>query len=96
MTKDAVFTLKLEPELRDRFIAAAKSVDRPASQLVREMMREFVDSRLPAQEHEAWFRSEVEDALREADDPGVERVPDEEIALSWATDRTDLIARSRG
>ena len=32
MAKEAVFTLKLEPELRDAFMAAAKSADRPASQ----------------------------------------------------------------
>ena len=42
MGKEAVFTMKLEPELRDAFMAAAKSADRPASQIVREMMRDFV------------------------------------------------------
>lgn len=42
MSKEAVFTLKLEPELRDAFMAAAKREDRPASQIVREFMREFV------------------------------------------------------
>ena len=43
MTKEAVFTLKLEPELRDNFRAAARASHRPASQLMRELMREFVD-----------------------------------------------------
>lgn len=42
MPKEAVFTMKLEPELRDAFMAAAKREDRPASQIVREFMREFV------------------------------------------------------
>jgi predicted transcriptional regulator len=42
MAKEAVFTMKLEPELRDAFMAAAKRDDRPASQLVREFMREYV------------------------------------------------------
>jgi len=42
MAKEAVFTMKLEPELRDAFMAAAKREDRPASQLVREFMRDFV------------------------------------------------------
>jgi hypothetical protein len=40
----AVFTMKLEPELRDAFMAAAKRADRPASQLMRELMRDFVES----------------------------------------------------
>ena len=42
MAKEAVFTLKLEPELRDAFMAAADAADRPASQIVREFMRGYV------------------------------------------------------
>ena len=43
MSKEAVFTLKIEPELRDHFMAAAKKAHRPASQIARELMREFVE-----------------------------------------------------
>jgi predicted transcriptional regulator len=42
MTKEAVLTIKLEPELRDAFMADAAEVDRPASQIVRELMREYL------------------------------------------------------
>ena len=42
MAKEAVFTMKLEPELRDAFMAAARRHDRPASQIVREFMRDFI------------------------------------------------------
>lgn len=42
MTKDAVFTMKLEPELRDAFMAAAAARHVPASQLVRGWIRDFV------------------------------------------------------
>ncbi|MGN6468936.1 MAG: CopG family ribbon-helix-helix protein [Rhizobiaceae bacterium] len=42
MAKEAVFTMKLDHELRDAFMAAAKSADRPASQIVREFMRDYV------------------------------------------------------
>jgi predicted transcriptional regulator len=42
VAKEAVFTMKLEPELRDAFMAAAKAGDRPASQIVREFMRDYV------------------------------------------------------
>lgn len=42
MAKGAVFTLKLEPELRAEFMAAAAAADRPASQIVRELMRGYV------------------------------------------------------
>ena len=47
MAKEAVFTMKLEPELREAFMAAAEAADRPASQIVREFMRDFVQ-----QDHE--------------------------------------------
>ncbi len=42
MAKEAVFTMKLESELRDAFMAAAAAADRPASQIVRELMRDYV------------------------------------------------------
>jgi hypothetical protein len=42
MPKEAVFTMKLEPELRAEFIAEAEASRRPALQVVRELMREFI------------------------------------------------------
>ena len=53
MAKEAVFTVKLEPELRDAFAAEAEAADRPASQIVREFMREFVQRQREAREHDA-------------------------------------------
>jgi predicted transcriptional regulator len=66
MPKEAVFTLKLEADLRDAFMAEAEATHRPASQLVREFMRDFVQRRREAREHDAWFRAKVQEAL---DDP---------------------------
>ncbi len=80
MPKEAMFTLKLEPELRDEFMAAAHATHHPASQLVREFMRDFVKQQRDAREHESWFRAEVEQAIREAADPAVHRIPNEDIA----------------
>ncbi len=57
MAKEAVFTMKLEPELRDAFMAAAKDADRPASQIVREFMRDFVQQ---DREYVAFLRRKVE------------------------------------
>ena len=42
MSKEAVFTMKLEPELRADFMAEAQAAHRPASQVLRQLMREFV------------------------------------------------------
>lgn len=65
MSKDAVFTVKLESDLRDAFLAEAEATHQPASQLVREFMREFVRSQKEMREHDAWFRAEVEKALED-------------------------------
>ena len=60
MSKDAVFTMKLEPELREEFLAEAKAADRPASQVIRELMREFVQRQREAREYQAFLRQKVE------------------------------------
>jgi predicted transcriptional regulator len=59
MAKEAVFTLKLEPELRDAFMAAAAAADRPASQIVREFMRDYVRQ---DREYVEFLRRKVEKA----------------------------------
>lgn len=57
MSKEAVFTMKLEPELRDAFMAAAQAADRPASQIVREFMRDYVQQ---DREYVEFLRRKVE------------------------------------
>ncbi len=94
MPKAAMFTLKLEPELRDQFMTEAEATHRPASQLVREFMRDFVERQRAAREHDSWFRSQVEQGLREADDPKVPRIPHNEVASGWRRQRAELVKRA--
>lgn len=58
MSKDAVFTMKLEHALRADFMAAAEASYRPASQVVRELMREFVER----QDYAAFLQRKVDAA----------------------------------
>lgn len=67
MPKDAAFTMKLEPELRDAFVAAAEAAHRPASQVVRELMREYIARQAEDRAYEAFLRAKVETARRQAD-----------------------------
>ncbi len=92
MIKAAMFTLKLEPELRDQFMAEAAASHQPASQLVREFMRSYIAEQQAARDHDAWFRAEVEQALREADDPATVFVPHEEVKAEWQRRRAMLVA----
>jgi predicted transcriptional regulator len=59
MAKEAVFTMKLESELRDAFMKAAAATDRPASQIVREFMRDFVKQ---DRDYVAWLQRKVDTA----------------------------------
>lgn len=60
MSKETVFTMKLEPELRAEFMAEAEAAHRPASQILRELMREFVQQQRQAREYDEFLRHKVE------------------------------------
>ncbi len=60
MPKEAVFTMKLEPELRAEFMAEAEAAHRPASQVLRELMRAFVERQREAREYDGFLRRKVE------------------------------------
>lgn len=62
MSKEAVFTMKLESDLRKEFMAAVKASHRPASQVVREFMREFVLLQYETQEYNKFLYHKVEAA----------------------------------
>lgn len=42
--KDVGFRIRVQKELREQFLAACKSQDKPAAQVLREFMREYVDT----------------------------------------------------
>ncbi len=60
MSKEAVFTMKLEPELRAEFMAEAAGEDRPASQVMRELMRDYIEQRRLVREYDDYLRRKVE------------------------------------
>lgn len=60
MPKDAVFTMKIESELRADFIAETEAVHRPASQVSRELMRDFVQCQKDARAQDDFLRGKVE------------------------------------
>ena len=60
MSKQTVFTMKLEPELRDEFMAESEVSHRPASQIMRELMREFVQRHRESREYDAYLRGKVD------------------------------------
>lgn len=59
MAKEAVFNLKLEPELREEFMAAAQAVHLPASQVMRDLMRDFIRQQQQAKDHDEFLQRKV-------------------------------------
>jgi predicted transcriptional regulator len=92
MPKEAVFTMKLEPELRDAFMAEAEAADRPASQIVREMMRDFVQKRKEEREYDEFVLRKVEIARRSID-AGRGR-SSEEVEARFAVRRAELLRKA--
>ncbi len=86
MSKEAVFTMKLEPELRAAFMAEAQAAHRPASQVLRELMRDFVQRQREAREYEAFLRAKVE-AGRASMRAGLGR-SNEEVEADFAARRS--------
>ncbi len=92
--KEAVFTLKLEAELRDAFMAEAEASHRPASQIVRDFMREFIKTQQDQRDYDVWLDAELEKAVREADDPNTKWYTQEELQQGrWREQRESLLAR---
>lgn len=86
---ETTFTFRVDAALKEAFSEAAKAHDRPGSQLLRDFMRGYVEKA----EHDAWFRAEVEQGLRELADPNVELIPHEQVEAEWDAERADLLKR---
>lgn len=80
MSKEAVFTMKLEPQLRADFVAEAQAAHRPASQVVRDLMREYVQRQRESREYDEFLARKVE-AGRASMRAGIGKSNDEVEAL---------------
>jgi predicted transcriptional regulator len=89
MAKEAVFTMKLESELRDEFMAAAEAAHRPASQLVRELMRQFVEQQREARDSNEFLLRKVAVA-RSSTQTGHGR-SNENVEAEFAKRRAELL-----
>lgn len=85
MAKDAVFTMKLEAGLRDEFMSEANALDRPASQVVRDLMRDFVERQRDSRRHDEFVRQKI-DLARASVRAGVGRA-NEDVDADFAERR---------
>jgi len=92
MRKAAVFTIKLEADLRAEFMAAAEASHRPASQVVRELMREFIQEQQDRNDHADFLHRKV-DAARASVHRRQGR-PDEAVEAEFAARRARITDRA--
>ncbi|SFN23290.1 hypothetical protein SAMN05428971_0642 [Candidatus Pantoea varia] len=91
MPKEAVFTMKLENSLREDFIAAAKASDRPASQVMRELMREYIRRQSESRAYDAHLAQKVERGRQDIREGNV--VSNEEAEAQFAARRAKLAGK---
>jgi predicted transcriptional regulator len=92
MSKEAVFTMKLEPELRADFMSEAQAAHRPASQVLRELMREFVQRQRETREYDEFLGRKVE-AGRASMRAGVGH-SNEEVEATFAARRAAVASQA--
>jgi hypothetical protein len=93
---ESTFTFRVDEQLKAAFAEVAAAQERTAAQHLRVLMRETVQRWHEAQEHDSWFRGEVEQAVREAADPTVDRIPHDRVTSSWRQQRAELERRAAG
>jgi hypothetical protein len=84
--------MKLEPELRDMFMAEAAAVDRPAAQVMRELMRGFIEQRHQTREYDEYLRRKIE--VARADKATGRDFPNEEIEAEFSAARNELLQQA--
>jgi len=63
---EAIVTFEVDETLRDEFVRATAADDRSDAQVLRDLMREYVQRQRGATEDDAWFRDQVRDGLASA------------------------------
>ncbi len=91
MPKEAVFTMKLEPDLREAFMSEAQASHRPASQILRELMREFVQRQRQAREYDDFLTQKVQTA-RTSMQAGV-GIANDDVEAQFAARRAQVTGR---
>lgn len=88
---EAVLIIELEPELRDSFMTAVAAAGRPASEVLRELMRDYIACHQRVQQHHAYLDRKVELARVQRD--AGQYVTNEDVEAKVAARRGTLRAR---
>ena len=89
----ATFTFRVEEDLKKNFATIAKSMDRTGAQLLRDYMRDIVRQQTEKEEHDTWFREQVQIGLEAANSGDV--ISAEEVEAEVAAWREKVRSNMR-
>ena len=91
---ESTVVVRVDDKLKAAFADAAKAADRTTSQLLRDFMRDFVNSQADAAAYDVWFRSKVAEGLADARAGRVES--SDEVESRFAKRRAATLRRVSG
>ena len=89
---ESTFTIRVDDHLKNSFTEAARINDLTGAQIIRNFMREYVQSAREKAEYEEWFKARVEAGLRDIEEGRV--VSHEEVKTRSLARRERLLAKS--
>lgn len=88
MNKELSVTFKVEPELRKQFAAVVAATHNNASQVMRDLMREYIERKESEIEYKKFMRREIDIALAAYDKNG--GIPHDEVMTRLAKKREKM------
>lgn len=79
---ETTITIRVDAELNKAFSRAAETRSRTNEDLLREFMRDYVETQRTDSEYEQWFRRQVQIGIEDADAGRV--IPAEEVEAEFA------------
>jgi len=86
---ETTITIRVEPELKAAFSRAASARERTDQDLLREFMRDFVETQRTDSEYEEWFRRQVQIGIEDADAGNL--IPAGEVEAEFAALRATAL-----
>lgn len=93
MNNEAIFTLTLEQELRDEFVAAAEASDQSPAEVLQDMMQDFILQQKMAPDYLAFMQEKA--AIARSELAAGEGISEEEVEREFAALRAAIAANIR-
>ncbi|MCX8506426.1 MAG: hypothetical protein ORN98_07400 [Alphaproteobacteria bacterium] len=88
MQNTANFSFPIDSQLKSAFLSAVHAEGGDEDQILREFIREFVQSKMSNQSHDVWFRRQAQIGLQEANSGKI--ISGEQIEAEFSRRRAEL------